>query len=46
MAKLMNILSLKTIVVFCEVASLTGFNLTNPEKATTHTNHILLTGLL
>ena len=46
MAKLVNILSLKTIVVFCVVASLKGFNLTNPEKATTHTNNILVTGLL
>jgi len=46
MAKLVNILSLKTIVVFRVVASLTGFNLTNPEKATTHTNDVQLTGFL
>jgi hypothetical protein len=47
MAKLVNILSLKTIVVFCVVTSLTGFKLTNPQKATTqNTNNILLTGLL
>jgi len=46
MAKLVNILSLRIIAVFCVVASLTGFNLTNPEEATSHTNNILLMGLL
>jgi hypothetical protein len=42
MVKLVNILSLKTIVVFCVVAFLVGVNLTNRENASTRNNNIPL----